>query len=447
MRHELHYVLRSVSRRKSFALVSVLTLALGIGSATAIYSVVAWHLFREASDPGVYMLGVRTEDGEAQMYSPVAFAEAYAANKDVIAEAAYATGVSRNVVVDTEPVSTWLLAVSANFFDQFHVVPAQGRVFAPSECLPGRDNVVIVTHGFWKAHLGASPSAIGARVRVSGAVCTVIGVLPENPHLPVLASAPVFCPLTVKVDPTQPFENWLLAFVRLQPNVAPPQAEAALLASRPDVPPAAKDYAKALKPIVSSLALSEKFLHRELYWTLVGAVGFLYAIACLNATNLALVHLLGRRREFSVRAALGGRRWAILRLVWLETALLTLGGVLLGAFVANWMETLFSALARNPDPKNGWLSWTLNAQTYWALGGPRPGHHPAHFARPGGLSRADEPQRGAEGIFRERRGKSRALAHPERIRGSAGGVRGRPSRRGRAHDPDLSAFGAPAPRL
>ena len=99
-------------------------------------------------------------------------------------------------------------------------------------------------------------------------------------------------------------------------------------------------------------------------------MGFLYAIACLNSTSLALVHLFGRRRELSVRAALGGSRWEILRLVWLQSALLSLGGTLLAAFVANEIGALFSlGGAGQPDAPQGWFAWNLGGPAYWVLAG------------------------------------------------------------------------------
>ena len=228
MLHELRYVLRSLARRKGFALVTVLTLALGIGAATAIYSVAAWHLFRgPPAPPNVVLLGVRTPDGDNQC-NPAAYAEAYAADKDVIIEAAYVDAVTTNVVVDKDPVSTWVLAVSAPFFDVLGLSPAEGRAFAPSECVQGRNNVVVVSHAFWKAHLGGLPSALGARIRVGGDVCTIVGVLRRDQRLPVMISGDVFRPLVLKIDPSKYFETWLLAFARLKQGVSPKQANAAL---------------------------------------------------------------------------------------------------------------------------------------------------------------------------------------------------------------------------
>jgi putative ABC transport system permease protein len=370
MPHDLRYVLRSIARRKGFALVTVLTLALGIGSATAIYSVVAWHLFRgPPAPPGVYMLGIQSQDGDVTPYVPAAFAERYIADGDVIAAAAWARGQSMNVVVDKEPISSSVTEVSATFFDELGVTLGAGRTFAPSECLPGRDTVAIVSYGFWKSHLGGLPSALGARLRVGGDIVTVIGVLRQGQRLPSQASAEVYRPGLLDPVPGDPFASWSMVFVRLRPGVAPRQAEAALRAVKPDVPAPMRDYAEKLRAALTTVADSEKYLHRELYWALVGAVGFLYGIACLNAANLLLVHLFGRRREISIRAALGGGRLETLRLIGLESAFLALGGALLGAWVANGMGPLFYALAGHSDPNHSWLTWNLGGPAYAVLGG------------------------------------------------------------------------------
>src|SRR5580704_12260819 len=229
MLHELRYVLRSILRRKSYALVTVLTLALGIGAATAIYSVAAWYLFRgPPAPPGVYALGVRSREAGEMNFVPVGLAQAYAADKEVIADAGFATGEAQNVVVDREPVTTSVEGISDNFFDVLGVTPLEGRTFAPAECIRGRDTVAVVSYGFWKAHLGGLPGVLGARLRVGGEVCTVVGVLRKAQRLPVQASADVFRPLVPSLGPGGEFNSWLLAFIRLKPGVTPQQAESAL---------------------------------------------------------------------------------------------------------------------------------------------------------------------------------------------------------------------------
>ena len=162
---------------------------------------------------------------------------------------------------------------------------------------------------------------------------------------------------------------WLMGFAQLRPGLDRQQADAAIAGMKPDLPEVMREFAATMKPTVISISDAESFLAPELYWTLVGAVGFLYAIACLNATNLMLVHLLGRRREISVRSALGGSRWGIIRLVFIETVSLTILGTLLGGLLANWLTPLFYVLAGEGDPEHGWLAWKLGNGAYKVLVG------------------------------------------------------------------------------
>ena len=147
MIQELRFIMRSLLRRKGFALVTILTLALGIGSATSIYSVVAWHLFRGPPAPkGVHMLGMRSQNDGNTPFLPPVYAKACVARADVFADAALALTESKNVVVDKENVSSSAVAVASNFFGLMAAQPAMGRSFSAEECAAGRDGVAVVSY-------------------------------------------------------------------------------------------------------------------------------------------------------------------------------------------------------------------------------------------------------------------------------------------------------------
>jgi putative ABC transport system permease protein len=370
MIQELRHVLRTLLRRKGFSSMTVLTLGLGIGSAAAIYSVVAWHLFRGPPAPnGVYMLGIRGRENGETPFLPPNYAKACVARQDVFADVALALTESKNIVVDKENVSSSAVAVASNFFGLLNAMPVMGRAFSAEECTEGRDGVAVVSFRFWKANLGGRPEALGRQIRVGDDVCTVIGVLRKEQRLPIYCDADVFQPFVYRENPKETLTIWVLAFASLKPGVSRAQADAAIGDLKPDLPESMRAFYATMKPSLIAIADAEKFLGPELYWTLVGAVGFLYAIACLNATNLVLVHLLGRRREISVRAALGGSRLGITRLVLIETVSLSAAGTLLGALIANWLTPLFYLLAGNGDPEHGWLAWNLGSGTYAVLAG------------------------------------------------------------------------------
>jgi putative ABC transport system permease protein len=367
---ELRYVIRSLFRRKAFSLVTLLTLALGIGSATAIYSVVDWVLFHPPpSPPGIYMIGSNMK-GDGHFIPIIMFPhyEAYRKQETVYSEMAIAGYRQGNVVVDREPLETSFLEVSPNLFGMLGIVPGMGRNFLKGENIEGRNLVVIVTYGFWKNKLGGSPDALGRKITVDQQDCTVVGVLKKGQRMPGYIENSVYRPLVEKFDPARPWEPNLITYMRARPGVTKARIEAALTHATADIPDTFK-WLKEWKPAVKTITELQNIYHPDLYWMLVGAVGFLYGIACLNATNLMLVHMLGKQREISVRMALGGGRWRIVRLLVMEALGLSLCGAALGALVANVLIPLFDMASSEKGGAIDWTNWHLGWRTYSVLGG------------------------------------------------------------------------------
>ena len=367
---EIRYVLRSLRRRKGFASVTILTLALGIGAATAVYSMMQWALFYEpASSKGLYQIGEKQKDQPVIFFLWVPFYKAYSAQTQVFSELCATATDAGNVVVDGKPVSIFSEAVTPNFFSVLRVSPLLGRAFLPSEAVSGRDNVVVVSHNFWKKHLGGTKDALGRQIKVDEKVCTVVGILREGEKFPVFSSADIFRPMVLRENPNQPWDPMLVVLGRLRPGVTRPQAEDALARAKIEGNSDFMQWVGTLRPALSTTEDIRSTFNPQLHWALLGAVAFLYAIACLNASNLILVHFLGKRTEISVRMSLGGGRWGILRLLFIETVCLCAGGALLGAVVANWLIPLLSFLAGNSDPERSWSSWILGWDTYFVLAG------------------------------------------------------------------------------
>jgi putative ABC transport system permease protein len=367
---EIRYVLRSLSHRRGFAAVTVLTLALGIGSATAIYSMVDWILFHGPASPkDLFQVGSKQKDGTNIPFSWEPLFRAYSAQSQVFAETCAATTEAANVVVDNKPVSQAVISVSPNFFSLQGVTPGLGRCFVAREAADGRDNVVVVSHDFWKRHLGGSREALGRLIRVDQRVYAVIGVLREGQMMPAYCYSDVYKPLVLHPNPSEWWDPMLVVLGRTRPGMSRQQAEDALAKAKLDIPAGMRPFTDTLRPGLSTIDEVQRIFRPEMYWTLLGAVGFLYGIACMNATNLILVHFLGKRLEISVRLALGGGRWGILRLLLIETFGLCICGTLLGALVANWLIPLFTFLAGNSNPDQGWASWVLSWRTYLVLAG------------------------------------------------------------------------------
>ena len=192
MLSDLRFALRTLARNRSFTLVTVLTLALGIGSAASIFSVTDWILFRSAQFPtDVYLVGGRDD---SQSFMPIRFdymTRAYEEQTSVMsafAKAAYQTG---NIVIEGQPVSTSWIGVGANFFPMLGITPALGRGFLPGEDIEGADQVVVVSDNFWRRHLGGRPEALGRKIRalnpwpgtftlLDGAVLKVLAADPSD---------------------------------------------------------------------------------------------------------------------------------------------------------------------------------------------------------------------------------------------------------------------------
>jgi putative ABC transport system permease protein len=369
MLSDFRFAFRTLARNRSFTLVTVLTLALGIGSAASIFSVTDWILFRASKFPDdVYLIGGHDDQNP---FMPIRFdfmTRAYE-QSNVMSAYSKAAYMSGNVVIGGQPVATSWLGVSANFFPLLGIAPVLGRGFLPGEDKEGSDHVVVVSHQFWQRQLGGVADALGRKITVGDAICTVVGVLREAQTMPVYFWGDIYRPLTYRVDPVQFWLPQLFLLGQLRPGVTREQAQQALQAVKVDVPAAAGQYYAKDRAALSSLAELSKFMRVEIYWVMLGAVGFLYAIACLNASNLMLVRMLGQRRELSIRLALGGGRWRIIRLLAVESVTLAVLAALAGLLVANWFfPLLLSAAGSSSLVARDWTSWTLGWRVVGVMG-------------------------------------------------------------------------------
>ena len=340
MLSDLRYAARSLSRAYGFTLVVVLTLALGIGAAAAIFSMADWILFR--SDPypeksRLFVLGAKSKDVPAFPFTYGYRFQAYQTLAGVFSEfAAFKHDNSVNVLLKDEPVPSSIQRVSADCFQTLGQTPTLGRGFLPGEFRAGADNVVVISHSFWQGHFGGGPDVLGREIQIGDQFCKVVGVLSADASFPIYANGNVFRPLILTVDPSKPWDSMMFVIGRLKTGVTQQQATAAMAGIKVDLAPAVAANFATKEPALIKLDDLKKIFHPEIYWVLVGAVGFLYAIACLNATNLMLVRVLGKRRELSIRLAIGGGRWQIVRLIAIESLGLSLVAGAAGIMVAHW---------------------------------------------------------------------------------------------------------------
>jgi len=363
---DFRYAVRRVSKSPAFSVAVIVSLALGIGSAAAIFRVTE-HIFFQSAElpPDVYFIGgTRGNDH----FMPVRFdlmTRAYE-RTDAMSEYAKAAIFTGNVVIEKRPVATSWMGIAPNLFPLLGVTPALGREFLPEEAKEGSHDVVIVSNQLWRGYFNGSPAVLGQKITVGDVVCTVVGVLGDDRKLSSFLGADVYRPLVYHVNPKQSWNPALYILGRLNARYTREQAREVLQAAHIELPIELQQEFRAERVTLFNLAEGKgRWAHLTVYWVLLAAVGFLYAISCLNASNLALARMLGQRRELSIRLAMGSGRWRVVRLLTLESLTLACLGSLGGILVAHWVFPLLvrfagvSFPAGTSDVSVGWRGLAL----------------------------------------------------------------------------------------
>ncbi len=362
---DLRYGARMMSKQPGFTLIAALTLSLGIGANTAIFSVVNAVLLRPLTypDPGRLMqIGQSGTGGDDGSVGEPKFLFWRDQNQTFEAMALYqpiGSGVNLASGNDAEYVSA--LKVSLDFFRALGVAPSLGRGFTREEDQPGGERVAIVSYGLWRRRFGADEGLIGRSVAINGANHTVVGVLP--PGFQFLPDADVFTPL--RPSPEGDSDSNYGAIGRLKPGGAEAQAQA-------DLKLVAEKYRAAfprrMQPNESAAAVSLQRSQtadvRSLLWLLLGAVSFVLLIACANVANLQLTRAAARQKEMAVRKALGASRARVARQLITEGVLLALVGGGAGLLLAVWgMDGLTRLIPEGALPYLGeiTLDWRVLA--------------------------------------------------------------------------------------
>jgi len=356
--HDLRVSLRSLRKRPGFMVVIVLTLALGIGAPTAIFSLVSGVMLRPLpyQDPDrVVMVWERAPFYDHFRVSPANFLD-WRQQNEVFEDMAAIAGATVNLTGTDEPERIRGRRVSASFFPILGIPPALGRTFLPEEDQPEGERVVVLSHGLWERRFGSEPSVVGQAVSLDGESHTVIGVMPRGfqdlTDIYSMEEIKLWLPYPFASNaPTERAVRRLSVVARLKPDVslARAQEDMDLIARR-----LVEAYPEVFEPwqdSEESWGVRVGVLQRELVeqvrgslLVLLGAVGFVLFIACVNVANLFLVRATERQRETAIRAALGADRG---RLVWhmlKESVFLTLLGGAGGLLLARGAVTLFVAL-------------------------------------------------------------------------------------------------------
>ncbi len=348
----LRYAIRTLSNSPGFAVVVVLTLALGIGANTAIFSVVYSALLRPLPyrEPGkLFHLGEsRTQADYATSGAQVSYPDYLDwkhAAKSIQSFAAY-SGDAFTIAATGEPKNTFAAQVTPSFFSTLGVKPALGRDFLEDEMRSDGPHVTILTDGFWRTEFGADPNVIGRIIHIDGKPATIAGVLPRDFQFAPANSAPVWVPIHQTGDLiTRRSLHWLSVFGRLAPGVTPDQARAELQSINTRL---SREYPKENSSVYFVMeSLTEQVVGkvRPILLILLGAVGFVLLITCANVANLVMTRSIGRRKEFAVRSALGASRGSLLTQLLTESLMLSFAGACVGLVGAQWgVDLLIAAI-------------------------------------------------------------------------------------------------------
>ncbi|MBW8876135.1 MAG: ABC transporter permease [Acidobacteria bacterium] len=327
------FAVRQLRKAPVFTLVAVLTLALGIGATTAIFSLLDAIVLRPLpfAHPERIVHLWMVDRGQLRSQSAGNFL-AYRERARAFARLSALRNASFNLTGNGEPERLVGARVSAGYFETFGVRPLLGRVISAAEDSPGRDRVVVLSHGLWHDRFAADPRVIGREVRLNGLVHTVIGVMP-----PAFASGGrLWVPLALTPEQASNFgDSYLRLLGRLRPGVSPAaaQAEVTALARRLETVDVPSNVGKGAQVELYVDHLLGGYRRRLLI--LLGAVGCVLLIACVNVANLLLARGTARSREIAIRAALGAGQGRIVRQLLTESLVLSLGGAAAGIGLAH----------------------------------------------------------------------------------------------------------------
>ena len=335
--HDLRYAFRQLRRNPGFALVAILTLALGIGANTAIFSVVDSVLLQPLPLPHPESLaGIDSE----VPYPKGWVREIQRRATSFSSVAAYSLNQEYNVTGTASSDRSYGSNVTINFFDTLGTTPYLGRFFTEPHAITGQDRAVVLSYGFWQDHFGADRNVLGKSIQLDGTPRQVIGVTPPGFHFP---DGETQFWLPVAFDPSQPSDPWevfnLTAVGRLRPGVSTAKAQAELRTLQPQMltqfpwrMPDNWANDMTVHPLLDSVVGDS----RQKFYLLLGAVSLVLLIACANVANLLLARAASRQREIAMRSALGATVPRLIRQLLTESVLLSSlaggAGLFLGIF-------------------------------------------------------------------------------------------------------------------
>jgi predicted permease len=342
---DLRFALRSLSRVPGFAVAVILTLALGIGANTAIYSVVRGDLLRPLpnrdGDRLVYLRQSAEAAGQSNVLFSVPEVVDYRSGSKALEGFAEYSEIQATMLGAEDPVRVLAGVVTGNYFAVMGLAPVAGRLFDTRDDGPGAAPAMVLTQAYWLQHFGGDRGVLGTSVRVNGMPVTIVGIVQDAPRYPGetdvfvnMVTSPHHLDATMVTGRTHRMTE---VFARLGPGATLPQARAEIdrIAvnvhnDHPDVYEAAAGYDISVNPLRD--VLNERATLT--FWLLMGAAAFVFVIACANVANLTLIRGIRRERELIVRRAMGAGAGRLRRLLLAENVMLALAGGVLGIVIA-----------------------------------------------------------------------------------------------------------------
>ena len=361
---DLRYGLRSLLKHPGFTAIAVITLALGIGANTAMFSVINAVLLRPLPyhDPG-RLVTIWEESPERDLYQlPISYANYrdWVDQNHVFEQISAYTFTNLNLTGAGEPARLSTVRTSANLFSLVGATPRLGRTFLPEEDKEGGNRVVILGHALWQSRFASDPAIIGKSLTLNNQSHTVVGVMSPNFQFPVgfgylgkVLNDPtdLYVPIAATGDEARRGNYSFFALGRLKPGVTIDQARAEMTTIERRLE---QQYPEGNTGIGVSLIPTQEQTVKEIrpaLLVLLGAVAFMLLIACANIANLLLARAASRQKEIAIRTALGASRLRVLRLLLTESLILSLAGGLLGLLLAFWGTDALMALTPDNIPR------------------------------------------------------------------------------------------------
>lgn len=361
---DLRYAIRSLRSRPGLLLIAALTLAVGIGAATSIFSIVDAVLLRPLPFPReeriISFISFYSQHSMRGAFSPPTFVD-FRSRLKSFRTISLTSPWNANLTGIGEPERVQGQLVSANFFDTFSVNPALGRRFLPDEENEGKDHVLILSNEFWNLRFGSDPKIIGKQILLNDSPYTVIGVMPPQfswarnygKHTDVAVWAP-FALTSERLAEDQRGNEFLDLLGRLNDGVSLDQAQAEILTVVRQMHQQHRDHYQLENGwILKLLPIKEDMTSevRPFLIVLMLAVGLMLLIACNNIAGLLLLRGSERQREMAIRTALGAARFRMARQLFFESLLMALAGGVLGLALGGWCLRLFVSVEGEALPR------------------------------------------------------------------------------------------------